>query len=315
MNAAAQYKALEPPEVERFRKEGGLFSSDSVLNILNWTLDGSELSRVLTNVARLVESRGSGILCAIWLPDGGGKDLFCAVSPGLPGFAEHVGSTSICPDGASCGTAVFLGKPVYVADILRASTWDSYRDRVLAYGIRAVWSRPLFTQEGKVLGALDILWREVRTPDNLDLQFIEYAGHIAESAIGRHIHMEALRLERDRQQLLLHITNSTTSKLDVRGLIGRLSTNLLGVIGCDCCALLLPDEANRELRVAILYNPEARDSRSDGMIVPMDDSICAKIFRTGRVQQLRPSMRHQTGWKASATVRIKASASMLSRKA
>ena len=35
---------------------------------------------------------------------------------------------------------------------------------VSPYGIRAVWSRPLFSQEGKVLGTFAILYREVRSP-------------------------------------------------------------------------------------------------------------------------------------------------------
>ncbi len=45
--------------------------------------------------------------------------------------------------------------------------------------IRAVWSRPLFTREGNVLGTFAILYREVRKPDANDLQLIENASQIA----------------------------------------------------------------------------------------------------------------------------------------
>ena len=54
------------------------------------------------------------------------------------------------------------------------------------------------------------------SPDALDLQLIENASHIAGIAIERHINEEALRHERDRLRLLLEITNSMTSKLDLR---------------------------------------------------------------------------------------------------
>jgi PAS domain S-box-containing protein len=64
--------------------------------------------------------------------------------------------------------------------------------------------------------------------------------------------------ERDRLRLLLEITHSMTSKLDPRQLIGALSMDLLSVMQCDFCALLLPDADNVELRVTTLYNPEAR---------------------------------------------------------
>ena len=124
-----------------------------------------------------------------------------------------------------------------MTDILSDSLWDDYRDLVLPYGIRAVWSRPLFSREGKVLGTFAILYREVRSPGAADLQLIENASHIAGIAIERHMNEEKLRHERDRLRLLLEITNSMTSKLDLGHLLETLSTNLLSVTRCDFCAL------------------------------------------------------------------------------
>jgi len=188
------------------------------------------------------------------------------------------------PKGASCGTAVHRREPVYVADILRESIWDDYRDLFAPYGIRAVWSQPLFTCEGKALGTFAILSHEVRHPDATDLQLIENASHIAGIAIEQHMNEEALRRERDRLRLLLEITNSTTSKLDLPRLVEALSTNLLGVTRCDFCALLLPDSDSGELRLTTLYNPDARGSFCDGTIIPLHGSICGKAFRTGKTQ-------------------------------
>src|SRR5580700_7221205 len=222
MRSAMESLAQDLPEAERARSDSGFFSSESVLNILKLILAGSELSEVLTIIARLVESQGDGTLCTIWLPDADGKHLYCAAAPGLPGFAANVGRMTVGPKGASCGTAVYRREPVYVADILRESIWDDYRDLVLPYGIRAVWSRPLFTREGKVLGTFAILYREARNPDAIELRLIENASHIAGIAIERHINEEALRRERDRLRLLLEITNSTTSKLDLPRLIEAL---------------------------------------------------------------------------------------------
>ena len=208
---------------------------------------------------------------------------------------------SVGPKGASCGTAVYRREPVYVADILREPIWDDYRDLVLPYGIRAVWSRPLFTREGKVLGTFAILYREVRNPDATDLQLIENASHIAGIAIERHLHEEALRHERDRLRLLLEITNSTTSKLDLPRLVEALSTSLLSVTRCDFCALLLPDTDSGELRLTTLYNPEARGSFSDGSIIP-DPWF---DLRKGLPDSARRNI--ITTWKSYATTR-KASA-------
>jgi len=95
---------------------------------------------------------------------------------------------------------------------------------------------------------------------------------------------DELSRERDRLRLLLEITHSMTSKLDLRQLIGALSMDLLSVMQCDFCALLLPDADSGELRVTTLYNPEARGSMCDGTIIPIHGSICGKAFWTGKTQ-------------------------------
>ena len=282
-------RAIQPPaqvlsRVEVAQNESGLFSSESVLNLQKLIFAGSPLSEVLAIIAQLVESQAEGMLCTIWLPDEEGKQLHCAAAPSLPGFGANVGPMTVCPKGASCGTALYRKEPVYVTDILIDPIWDDYRDRLLPYGIRSVWSRPLFTSEGKPLGTFAILYREARSPGASDLQLIEEASHITGIAIERHINEEALRRERDRLRLLLEITNSMTSKLDLRRLIEALSTNLLSVTRCDFCALLLPNADSGQLRVTILYNPEARGSLCDGTLIPIHGSSCDKAFRTGKTQ-------------------------------
>src|SRR5258708_3448265 len=222
--------------------------------------------------------------CTIWLPDEDGKELHCAAAPGLPGFSAQVGTMSVGPKGGSCGTAVYRRESVYVTDILTDPIWDDYRERMLPYEIRSVWSRPLFTSEGKALGTFSINYHEPRSPGANDLRLIENASHITGIAIERQMNEEELRRERDRLRLLLEITNSMTSKLDLRRLVEVLSTNLLRVTRSDFCSLLLPDADSGELRLTILYNPESRGAICDGAIIPIDGSICGKAFRSGKSQ-------------------------------
>jgi formate hydrogenlyase transcriptional activator len=232
----------------------------------------------------LVESQGEGTLCTIWIPDRDEKEIYCAAAPSLPGFSAHASPMLVGPKGASCGTAIYRREPVYVSDILSDPLWDNYRDSVSPYGIRAVWSRPLFSSEGIVLGTFAILYREVRSPGAADLELIENASHIAGIAIERRLNEEKLRHERDRLRLLLKITNSMTSKLNLGHLVATLSTNLLSVTRCDFCALLLPLVDRSQLRLTVLYNPEARGAIRDGMMVPVKGSTCGKAFLSGKNQ-------------------------------
>ena len=283
-------KAIESPAqaltgTVEAENPSGLFATQSVLNLEKLIFAGSPLSDVLATIARLVESQAEGMFCTIWLPDQDGKKLHCAAAPSLPGFIAHVGSMAVGPKGASCGTAIFRREPVYVTDILTDPLWDDYRHLMSPYGIRSVWSRPLFTSDGQALGTFAILYREMRTPGSSDLQLIENASHITGIAIERNRNEEELRCERDRLRLLLEITNSMTSKRNLRRLVEELSTNLLRVTRCDFCALLLPDADSGALRVTILYNPESRGSIQDGAILPIHGSICGKTFRTGKSQR------------------------------
>ena len=280
LQSSVEVESRSGPE----ENESGLFSIESVLNLEKSIFAGSPLSEVLTNIAQLVESQAEGMLCTIWLSDQDGKELRCAAAPSLPGFSAQVGTMTVGPKGGSCGTAVYRRESVFVSDILTDPIWDNYRDRLLPYGIRSVWSRPLFTSEGKALGTFSINYRESRRPGAKDLQLIENASHIAGIAIERHRNEEELRRERDRLHLLLEITNSMTSKLDLRRLLEVLSTSLLRVTRSDFCCLLLPDAESGELRLTILYNPESQGSLCDGAIIPIHGSICGKAFRTGKSQ-------------------------------
>jgi formate hydrogenlyase transcriptional activator len=280
--SATQSPTKEMSTVNAERNGSGFFFSQSVLDILELILAGSELSEVLTIIAQFVESQGNGLFCTVWLPDAKGKYLHCVAAPSLPGFPAAVGRMAVAPNGASCGTAVYRREPVYVSDILDEPIWDDYRDRMLPFGIRAVWSRPLFTRDGRVLGTFALLYRDVRTPDGVDLQLIENASQIAAIAIERHINEEALRHERDRLRLLLEITSNVTSRLDFRQVVEALSNNLYRVMQCDVSALLLPDAESGELRVSILHNPNARGPMREGSLVPMNGSISGHVLRKAK---------------------------------
>jgi formate hydrogenlyase transcriptional activator len=282
MERAGQSTAEVPSLGGPARGESGLFSTESVLNLEKLVFAGSPLSEVLTNIAQLVESQADGMFCTIWLPDEDGKHLHCAAAPSLPGFGAHVGSMAVGPKGASCGTAVYRRESVYVTDILTDPVWDDYRDRMLPYGIRSVWSRPLFTSDGKTLGTFSINYRESRSPSAKDLQLIENASHITGIAIERHMNEEELRHERDRLRLLLEITKSVTFRLDLRQVVEALSTNLFRVMQCDVSALLVPDSESGALRVTTLYNPDARGPFREGSLVPMNSSISGQVLRRAK---------------------------------
>jgi formate hydrogenlyase transcriptional activator len=282
LDKAIPRPAQVPSQGDGTRRESGLSSSESVPNILRLISAGSPLPETLKVIARLVESQGEGLFCTIWLPDEQANYLHCAAAPSLPGFSAHVGRMEVSPKGASCGTAVYRREPVYVSDILTDPRWDDYRHLMLPYGIRSVWSRPLFTSEGTVLGTFAILYRESRSPNTADLQLVENASHVTGIAIERHRNEQALQRERDRLRLLLEISSSVTSRLDLRQVVEGLTTSLFRVMQCDVSVLLLLDCETDALRVHTLYNPDARGPFREGSLVPMKGSISGQVMRKAK---------------------------------
>ena len=194
--------------------ESGLFSGESVLNILKLIFAGAPLSEVLTIIARLVEAQGQGMLCTIWLLDKDGRLLTCAAAPSLGEFVAEMPPTPVGPKNGSCGTAVHRRAPVYVTDVRSDPLWDDDRQYALRHGLRAVWSRPLVSSDGKVLGTFANHYREVHNPSATDLRLIENASQIAGIAIERHIKEEELKraenaLSKARTELA-HVSRMTT---------------------------------------------------------------------------------------------------------
>src|ERR1700723_3362583 len=199
MNKSSPSASQAVMKAEPSRSDGAALSTEPLLNILELIFAGAPLQDVLASIARLVESQVEGMLCTIWLPDEDGKHVRCAAAPSIPNFRDHVGVMAIGPKGASCGTAIYRKQPVFVHDILTDPLWDDYRHMVIPFGIRAVWSRPLFARDGKALGTFAMHYREAKSPQAIDLQLIENASHITGIAIERHLSEEKLRRERDNE--------------------------------------------------------------------------------------------------------------------
>ena len=176
------------------QNESGLASSESVLNILKLILAGAPLREVLTIIARLVEAQSDGMLCAIWFLDDEGKHFFCEAAPSLPqSYIAKVNGAAATPTATSCGAAVFRREPVYVTDIMTDPLWADYRDLAASYGLRACWSWPLISSEGKVLGSFANYYHQPRSPSAADISLIENAWNIVGIAIDRHLKENALR--------------------------------------------------------------------------------------------------------------------------
>jgi len=177
--------------------------SEALLDALKMMFIGASLNEVLTSITRLIEAHSEGMLCSIFLLDEDGLHLRYGAAANLP-QAYQAATDGVCigPNVGSCGAAAYLRQPVFISDMLSHPNWEGFRDVVLQSGLRAAWSTPILSHDGKVLGTFCMYYREVRQPVTDEIQLIDYASRIAATAIERKRAEEKLRQdERDLRRI------------------------------------------------------------------------------------------------------------------
>ncbi|MET3807511.1 diguanylate cyclase (GGDEF)-like protein [Nakamurella sp. UYEF19] len=153
-------------------------------HLLEMIVEGAELPTVLDSLALAAEDAIPGTVCSINLLDG--TVLREGSSPHLPESSRRaIDGAEIGPLAGSCGTAAYTGRTVIVSDIATDPRWELYRDLVLPHGLRACWSVPIRRPGGQVLGTFALYYREVRVPEQDELDRLARWVNLAEVAISR----------------------------------------------------------------------------------------------------------------------------------
>jgi len=141
---------------------------------------GESLESVLDRFLRAVElTADSDMVTSILLLDG--TTLHHGAGPRLPrAYRDAIDGSQIGPAAGSCGTAAFLGRPVYVSDIANDPLWENYRDLALPHRLRACWSTPIRNSDGTLLGTFAIYHLRPRDPIEEEIESIRMiTEHVA----------------------------------------------------------------------------------------------------------------------------------------
>src|SRR5467141_3307984 len=185
------YQAIIRDISQRKRREALLAGENRVLEMV---AKGDSLSDILDNLCLLVEEQSSGVLASILLMDPNGKQLRHGAAPHLPKtYTEAIDGAFIGPAVGSCGTAAYRAEQVIVSDIAVDPLWADFRDLALAHSLRACWSTPIFSAEGKVIGTFAMYYREPRSPSPQEQDTIKHITYLAGIAIERKLAETARR--------------------------------------------------------------------------------------------------------------------------
>src|SRR5437762_7716337 len=273
------------------RKRGqALFSGEK--RLLEMIATGVALKEILNALCVIIEEYRPGTLASVLLLCPDGLHLDSVAGPSLPkGWTQQMEKLPIGPCAGSCGTAAYRGSRVIVSDIATDPLWEvpEHRAAALSHGLRASWSNPILSSDGKVLGTFCIYERETRRPSAHDLELIEKATYLARVAIERDRAEADLRTSEEKYRDLINASPDAVCVLDADSkwvlvnpagikLAGRLEEELIGSSVTDT---YVPEELHlfrdriEKLKAEGSFRFERKFLRKNGEVIPVEVSLAA----------------------------------------
>src|SRR6266849_3452416 len=196
--------------------------------ILEMSAAGASLTDILTNLCAAIDDQNPDMMSIVMLMDPDGQRMWPVAAPRMPGaFVKAISPLMIGENMASCGTAAFRKERVILSDVatdpLMSGLPAGLRELVLAQGLRAQWSQPLFSKHNEVLGTFGLFHGTPRSPTDRQLQLIEDAATIAVIAIEG---------ERSRAALKQAFLDIQTSEQELRSIVDAIPHTIV-VLGPD----------------------------------------------------------------------------------
>jgi len=180
-------------------------------------------------------------------------------------------------------------EPMVTSLSAHAAEVCKFREILKKHGIRSVCTLPLTTAHSKV-GALTFA---SKTADIYTAEEVHFLSVVAEQialAFDNALHFDAaqasqqqLLRKNERVGLLLELTNYVVSNLDFRDLLRAVVASTRRVLSCDGAGIALPDAGNTHLRIYAMDFPFSVESVQEESLVPIDEDISGKVFRTGKL--------------------------------
>ena len=271
------------------RKRGeALFAGEK--RLLEMIATGVALEEILNALSLIIEEYRRGTLASVLLLRADGVHLDSVAGPSLPkGWRQEMEKLPIGPCAGSCGTAAYRGSPVIVSDIATDPLWEvpEHRAAALSHGLRASWSNPILSSEGKVLGTLCIYSRETRAPEAQDLGLMEKATYLARVAIERDRAEAALRTSQQKYRDLINASPDAVCVIDADSrlvLVNPAGTKLMGrpeheLIGRSIADSYIEEERHlleqriEKLKAEGALRFERKFVRANGEVIPVEVSL------------------------------------------
>lgn len=161
--------------------------------LLSLLVEDAPLPAVLSRLVQLLrKSRGPSTRAAIFVHDQKSRSLRFGASVGIePGYTQAVDGFPVEECKPACGSAVFHGRDVLVADVHEDPKWQPFLHLCTEFDFRACWSFVLISSSGECLGTLALYHADRCLQAAKDADQIRYFARMAALLVERHLKQDA----------------------------------------------------------------------------------------------------------------------------
>lgn len=175
-----------------------------------------------------------------------------------------------------------------VPDLEQETRFEKALDSLCQIGVRSFCILPLTTAHQR-LGAIGFGSQKLGAYSKEGVGFLQLVARQVATAVDNTLSHESalvlrqqLEQERDRLKLLLDLSNSVVSKLDLRQLLRAISESVRRVMECEYASVTLPELDGKQLRVYGRLFSEGGEAWQEEIVIPAAGKPATQVLETGR---------------------------------
>jgi formate hydrogenlyase transcriptional activator len=195
------------------------------------------------------------------------------------------------PKEETIGWWVYQNQQQLAIPYLQQETrFPRFTQYLAGFGIQSACAFPLSSAHRRI-GTLSFGSTTPNAYSEDELRFLSLVANQLALAVDDALHRESSRLaheelqqRNERLKLVLDISQTVASTLDLRQLCHEISSNVRRTLQCDAAMLTLPEPDNRHLRIYGMDFPEGKGILHEDMLIPIDMEHAPPVvsFRTGQ---------------------------------
>jgi formate hydrogenlyase transcriptional activator len=184
---------------------------------------------------------------------------------------------------SACGFVWEKQRPIVLPDLRVETRFQRAVTLLKGKGVRSYCELPLTTAQRK-FGALGLGSVRPNAYGDDDVELLRRVAELVALALENAMTQAAFLEEKQRLQMLLEVSTTLMSNLDVKQLFPSISDFIRKVIHQDYASVALYEEGNRSLRVYALDSPLGEEFISPETVIPIAESAAGSVFQKGETK-------------------------------